>query len=244
MSNNKLMEDTNKIMQKREDLQRQATEEEKELEKMRRRQASELSETTQIKANQVEATHKLVELIKAPADDADGVRELIQKGANVCEQVNVAEGTILHACIVRQKVKSLKELLCTPNLINFTITNSTLDTPFNAIYTYSTAVYDTDRAVMMLKLLVDRLQRKTAADIVDFSVKNYQGEDFINRTVRIGLLSRVWPIIRDANLDYFQHEIVLTEKVMQTDWDNLTVTDQRRFKICGTTGKRGKYLND
>lgn len=153
-----------------------------EREQQRRSGSARLSEIAQIKADKVEATRKLAELIKLRDDDGDGVRELVNRGANVCEQICSAH-TILHHCVMVQKLDSLKELLSTAGPIDFTTINDTFDTPFHMVFLH---IHGREFSIDALKLLVARIETNPK-DIVDFNMKDHHGVNFINRVVR-----RLW----------------------------------------------------
>lgn len=214
-------------------------------EEARREEATRRSKIGEVAAERAAATRELKQLVsESHYADTETVRDLVSKGADVCEIVNVTAGTIIHEAILTQQVEVLKELLATADPIDFTCRNDTQDTPLHTILVIRTGMdFDEDKKIEMLKLLMDRINKETS-DTVDFSMKNKKGMDFINMAAQHRMLSKVWNVVKNST--HFKGPIVMTVPVLRRDWETISARDQQLFNIDakGLFGPGGKYANE
>lgn len=177
------------------------------------------------------ATEILVNLCR----DTDGypdvriVQQCVQEGANFLTQCPRRFLPILHHFTQHGLVDCVVACLQTSRPIDFTVTNNKWDvTVFHCICEENSP----ETAATLLRLFLDRL-RNHPEDVVDWSLKDIDGHNFVSSVAMYQLLSHLWPIIKETPEFEKMPQPVSLCVAWAHDLEGLESEDQKYFTLEG-----------
>lgn len=159
--------------------------------------------------------------------DLPEVEQLIRHGADVNWHPSMVPYPTLLAFCSNCDTACTLACLKTERRINFCLTDRNGQTFLHLIPSFRY-----EKGVVLLQALLERL-RERPGDKVDWELEDSRGDRFIDLvgSNQLGMLSRFYPLLRDA--PYFRdHSAPISlRKVWSWDWEALEEEDQRRFDV-------------
>lgn len=156
--------------------------------------------------------------------------QLIMKGANVLFIDPLEKMPILHRFLLFGDINAIRACFTTSMPIDFTLRT------YGETLLHCVCPGDGGRSEevsRVLHIFLDRIETYPH-DIVDWSVKDSKGHDFLSWEGFRGRLSLVWPLLKERSVNYFmkyEGKIPLTLKLILEDWNRLSEEDQERFFV-------------
>lgn len=165
--------------------------------------------------------------------DPTEVGACVKAGANVNFKDPKAEQNLLGMFLYYGAVECVRECLSTTTAIDFTATGKYGYTALHAICVYNG---EPEKVAALVHLLLDRLEHFPGVDLIDWGQKDETGKDFITYCGQCGMLSVVWPIIKQRGVLFYlstdrDEPILIASKVYLSDWNQLTKEDQECFSV-------------
>lgn len=161
------------------------------------------------------------------------VQKYVSLGADVMHKSSPSALPLLCAVVEMEHVAALEALLATPSRIDFTV----CDGSSHHALLYICLSADRERAVAMLRAVVERLHRRED-DVVCWGGGGGGGctdvSDFLAWASNKSRLSLFWPVVREepyyAAWRQAGRRIPLAWEVRQHDWERMTDEDRACFE--------------
>lgn len=160
--------------------------------------------------------------------NCDVVKSCVKDGANLLFKGDKLKRPILHELMRRGDINALRIALSTKQPLDFTTQDDNGYTPLHWIFCCC-------KTVDLLHAILDRLLvTHKHWDIVNWSIQDNQGNDFLSLAAHYGTLASVWRVLQERRVRFFrmrEGRIVFQKCVRLGDIEQIKRKDRRRFSL-------------
>lgn len=164
----------------------------------------------------------------SPPHLAEAVTDCVMWDGDILFQRSDMKRPILHELMFRGELEAVKRCLITPSHLDFTRVDNRGRTPLHWVFCGS-------KTSAMLNILLDRFQTMHRNwDLVDWTIQDDQGLDFISLAAHFGALAEVWRILKKRRVRHFRRLkglISIHRKMRLGDWVQLSTEDMKQFHL-------------
>lgn len=156
------------------------------------------------------------------------VKSCVENGANLLFKGDTLKRPILHELMRRGDVNALRIALSTEQSLDFTSQDDHGYTPLHWIFCCR-------KTVDLLHAILDRLLvTHKHWDIVNWSIQDHRGNDFLSLAAHYGALASVWRVLQERRVRFFRKDerrIIFQRYVRLGDIEQIKRKERRQFLL-------------
>eukprot|EP00796_Vickermania_ingenoplastis_P007069 gene7069-5007_t len=146
--------------------------------------------------------------------DIEGVKRCVEEGADILYHAPKMRKPLLHLLVEVGAAELVKACLTSPHPIDFTTTDQNGFTPLQCVFIDKRSAEDVH---LMFTIFLDRLETHPE-DTMDWGKRNKSGYDLLTMAAHSGVLSVVWPLLKERQVPFFSQQAEKEGGDIPTEW--------------------------